>query len=114
MASDEQKKIFAANLLNLLNSNEMTQKELAGVLGVSQQRVSTWTNAISIPHMDIVQAIADYFGTTKSSLLDPLDQSKIVLNDQERSLVLAYRKCSPERKTIILELVGISSNGGTN
>lgn len=72
--SDEQQKIiFATNLKHLIDKSEKTQKEVATAIGVSPQTLNTWLQRIALPRMGKIQLLADYFGISKTDLLDPKD-----------------------------------------
>lgn len=72
--SDEQQKIiFATNLKHLIDKSEKTQKEVATAIGVSPQTLNTWLQRIALPRMGKIQLLADYFGISKTDLMDPKD-----------------------------------------
>lgn len=72
--SDEQQKIiFATNLKHFIDKSEKTQKEVAIAIGVSPQTLNTWLQRIALPRMGKIQLLADYFGISKTDLIDPKD-----------------------------------------
>ncbi len=79
MPDDIQKKIFSKNLLDLLESREKSQKEVANAIGVSPQTFNTWCQGVAIPRMGKVQLLADYFHIKKSDLIE----SKAVVPSQD-------------------------------
>lgn len=66
----DNKNIFARNLNNLMNANGKTRKELSEVLGISYFTITAWTNGTKYPRMDKVEMLANYFGVTKSELIE--------------------------------------------
>ncbi len=48
----------------------LSQIELGNILQVSDKAVSTWENDLKIPRMGTLQALADYFGVTKSYIIE--------------------------------------------
>lgn len=48
----------------------LSQIELGKILQVSDKAVSTWENDLKIPRMGTLQALADYFGVTKSYIIE--------------------------------------------
>lgn len=70
MTDDEQKAIFAKNLLGYLYKSKKTQKEVADSIGVSPQTFNTWCQGIALPRMGKVQLLADYFHINKTDLID--------------------------------------------
>lgn len=70
MTELEQKKIFSRNLNRLIEKSDKKQIDIASGLNVSPQALNTWVNGIAIPRMNRIQALADYFGVSKSDLVD--------------------------------------------
>lgn len=108
MTDIEEKQIFANNLKRYVNASGKQQKEIANELGVAYQTFNGWCKAVSIPTMDKVQKIADYFHIGKTDLLDkPKENSKIYLSKEEENIIIAYRKLSEDGKTLICNSLGI-------
>lgn len=55
----------------------MTQKQLAGKLGVSAQAVSKWESGTNMPDIQILPDLSVIFGVTIDSLFDMTDESKM-------------------------------------
>lgn len=53
--------IFIDNLKRLLEENHVTSQEFARAIGVSPSTVSMWLTNKSLPRMDLLDKIADYF-----------------------------------------------------
>ena len=60
---------FGNRLHELRTHNNLTQKELAKYLGVSNKAVSKWETGEAMPRVKTLQAIAQCFGITYSDLL---------------------------------------------
>lgn len=61
-------KELANNIRVFRLGRQMTQAQLANVLGVQYQTISKWENAISVPDTTMLPAIADTFGITIDDL----------------------------------------------
>ncbi|MGM9972153.1 MAG: helix-turn-helix domain-containing protein [Anaeroplasmataceae bacterium] len=61
--------IFADKLINLRKKANMSQEELADMLGVSRQSVSKWEGAQSIPEINKVIELSKIFGVSTDYLL---------------------------------------------
>ena len=70
------KEIFAKNLKHYMNMQNMNQKELSIIIGVSAPTVNDWTKAKKYPRIDKIERMANYFGIQKSDLIE--DKSKIM------------------------------------
>lgn len=56
-------------LLNLRKSKGISQEELADKIGVSRQAVSKWESGQSIPELDKIILLSDYYGVTTDYIL---------------------------------------------
>lgn len=89
MTDEKQRKLFAHNLRMYISASGKQQKEIAEKLGFNQKTLNGWCNALSVPTMGKVQALADYFGIRKSDLLDAHteeEQTPYYLDDETREL----------------------------
>lgn len=58
------------NIKRLRESNNMTQRELATIAGVTDKAVSMWESDQRDPRMGAISKIAEYFGIEKSDIID--------------------------------------------
>lgn len=67
------------NIKKLREVAGLSQVEFAKIAGVSDKAVSTWENDNKTPRMGTIQKIAEYFGISKSQIIDdlPLDRVEI-------------------------------------
>lgn len=61
--------VIAKNIQDCMNERNLSQKELANALGVSQASISNWCQGIKMPRMDKIDRICDFFGIKRSYLL---------------------------------------------
>lgn len=100
--------IFARNLRNYLEINNMTQVELAKRLSVGTTSVYNWCNGVKIPRMDKVDKMCEIFSCRRSNLIsDTPEPAALVLSDIEIKIIEAYRRCTPELKTALHGFLGI-------
>lgn len=72
---------FAEIFKSLRKDKELTQEQLAEVLGVSPQIVSRWENGVSQPSLELLPIIAAYFETSVDTLLGivtPVKKQKVL------------------------------------
>ena len=62
--------VFAKNLQMYMDINDMNQKELAEMVGVSAPTVHDWLKARKYPRIDKIEIIAHHFGILKSDLIE--------------------------------------------
>lgn len=58
------------NIAELRKKNNLTQEELANILGVSPQAVSKWENDAACPDIALLPKIAEIFGVTIDELMN--------------------------------------------
>lgn len=87
MTDQEQKQIFSYNLIQYLQLNGKSQREVADAIGVSPQTFNTWCKGIALPRMGKVQRLADYFRISKTDLLDPNDFSAVCSNEEANCVI---------------------------
>ena len=61
---------------NLRKAKGISQEELADKVGVSRQAVSKWESEQSMPDLDKVIIMSDYFGVTTDYILKGIEQSE--------------------------------------
>ena len=71
-------------------AKNLTQKQFAEQIGVTNSRVSNWEQGVNCPHVDLLADICRILTVSPSELLGIyLDTDE--LNEHERQLVMAYR-----------------------
>ncbi len=65
--------MFSLRLKELRNSKNLTQKELANVIGVSYQTIAKYEIGDRHPRYDVLKSISDYFGVSIDFLLGGTD-----------------------------------------
>lgn len=73
---DEYRKIFHKNLNYYMNKLGKTQADLMKDLGFSSSTVSNWCTGLKLPRMGKIQLLADYFGISKSDLIEDKSEQK--------------------------------------
>ncbi len=67
---------IADRIQSLRKMKGISQEELADKIGVSRQAVSKWENEQSIPDLDKVIIMSEYFGVTTDYMLKGIEPSK--------------------------------------
>lgn len=66
----DNKNIFADNLKRYMDEAGKTRRDICNALGISYFTVSSWVNGTKYPRMDKVEMLAQYFGISKSDLIE--------------------------------------------
>lgn len=110
MSEQEYAKIISKNLRSIAYEAGKTQADMAKDLKISKATISSWMNGTRIPRMDKIDLLCHYFNVSRVDIMEPAgasDPKDLVLSPEERSLVLAYRAASDERKKLALLALGI-------
>lgn len=117
------------NIKNLRLKHNLSQSELASVVGVSDKAVSTWEQNKAVPRMGVIQKMADYFGLQKSDIIEPSDTAAIQLpnghivkkgtslNQDESKLLADYRNLNGNNRQAINVMIALflsQQTGGNN
>lgn len=68
-------KLVGLNITNLLILNNKTQKEMCDHFKWPYSTVSSWCNGTRLPRMDKVDKMCEYFGVSRSEILDDRKKS---------------------------------------
>ena len=113
MPDYETKKIFAANLTQLLKEREVTQAELAAKMKVAPSTVSSWCTGDKMPRMDKIEWLAEYFSVNRLNLLEKKSYPEVVFDNVFPIQLKKYRLlgeiacgepifCDEERESYIM------------
>lgn len=103
------KEIFAKNLNYYMTENEKTRKDIGEALNISYYTVTDWATAKKYPRMDKVERLANYFGISKSDLIEEkLTEEKEKDNDVLANIIVRLRT-DPEFKSVVESIYLIES-----
>lgn len=70
------RKIFSERLILLRKQKHLTQNQLGIELGTKKQSVNNWEKCVSLPSLDLVSSLADYFDVSLDYLVGRSDDPK--------------------------------------
>lgn len=79
----ESKMIFSKNLKLLLDRNNISQVELSKILGVSESSVGKWLLQKSMPRMNIIEKLAQYFQVDTTYFFKETDKNSLKLTARD-------------------------------
>lgn len=85
MGDTELRRIFAENLRNYLAVNGYSQADMARYMKVSTATAAKWYTGQTMPRVDKIQSLCNWFMIEKSDLLEPKgqkDHSQYYLNTE--------------------------------
>jgi len=76
IVSQKQREIFSKNLKRYIDESGKERKELAEMWGVPYSTITEWINARKYPRIDKIEMMANYFGISKSDLIENRTEKK--------------------------------------
>ena len=92
---------FGEILRELLEDNDITQKQLATDLNIAATTIGNYIRGMREPDFEILKLFAAYFNVTTDYLLD--FQSGIEKGHSEEELLRLYRSLPTDKKELFLE-----------
>ena len=92
---------FGNILKELLEDNDITQKQLATDLNIAATTIGNYIRGMREPDFEILKLFAAYFNVTTDYLLD--FQSGIEKDHSEEELLRLYRSLPTDKKELLLE-----------
>lgn len=107
--------IFKERLKALRATTNLSQVELAKVIGYGQSTVASWEIGRTEPSIDGLNRLADYFKVSVDYLLGRSEQSAMSQNPNlfevfpyERQVIKAYRVLAPSQQEMVSRMLGIA------
>ncbi len=113
---------FNKNFRELRLQADLTQDELAKRLGISKSAVSMYERGERRPDFDLLEQIADFFSVDVNFLVgssqkvtrltgthaddESMSSTYVMLNDEERAVMKAYRLASAEIRAAVRAVLG--------
>lgn len=89
-------------------SKKMTQPELAKRIGVTKGAIANYENEISVPKHEILYKLMTELNVDANYLYQDLMEevsSDIIVSSEEKTIIRALRKLSPEDRKIVDDLL---------
>ncbi len=77
MSDNEVKQIFASNLRRILATYKLSQKDASQTLGIASQTFNNWCKGNSIPSLDTIDRLAEFFHCTRADLIEHPGSSSV-------------------------------------
>lgn len=98
------KEIMAKNIARLMKQKNVNATTICQALDIRPNTFSDWVHAKSYPRIDKIELMANYFGVSKSALVEEVTQVED-LTPRELDFLNAYRSADYVTKTAIDRLV---------
>lgn len=104
----ENKEIMARNIKFYMEQKKVSATEICSKLGIKQNTFSDWVNAKSYPRIDKIQKMADYFGISKSFLVEDI-VPVTHFTSEEVDMIVSYRNSDDDTRRMIKRLLAYNS-----
>ena len=94
---DQQK--IGTFLKELRNEKNLTQEQLAEILGVSRRTVSRWETGSNLPDLDVLIEMVDYYDVDMRELLSGERKSEKMNKELEETVIMLADYSNEEKKT---------------
>ena len=101
------KDVFSANLEYYIDSKNVTQRELAKAIGVTESSITDWITKRHYPRLDKIQLIAEFFGIQMTDLVEPRGNSKKSYSDKEQLVLELFHKIPDDRKDFFIKMLQV-------
>lgn len=115
--NDELRQTFMNNLNFYLNLNNFSQADLARYMHVSTATAAKWCTGQTMPRVDKIQSLCNWFQIEKSDLLEDHEHKNDKpaaptrdITDHEYELILAYRKAPDYQKMAICDMLHVKGD----
>lgn len=106
------KEIFSSNLLYYIERSGKSQRDIAGIIGVSTSTFNEWVKGKKYPRIDKIEMLANYFRIEKSDLIEKRgktdNHNKITVTDGERMLLDLFSQVPEESQQMVLDMIRIA------
>lgn len=99
------KAVFSKNLSRCIKRSDKTQRELANAIGVHPSTICDWLQERTYPRMDKVQLIAEFFGISKSELVEENYVAKETVSKKEQEIIDLFHKIPEEKRESVLSII---------
>lgn len=99
------KEVFSRNLSRCIKRSDKPQRELAKAIGVHPATICDWLSGRTYPRMDKLQLIADFFGVSKSELVEDEYVAKETVSEKEQKLLDLFHEVPEEDRDYLLGLI---------
>lgn len=106
------REILRTNLIELLDTHKISQKEFAKAIGVTPAAVNNWMKGSNSPNIEIVAQICSLFSISIADILgqkeeQPKMSTGLQISPLEEEIIEAYRSASPVLQDAVLDILHI-------
>lgn len=96
-------------LLELRTEKELSQRQMAKAMNISQGTYNNWENANTQPSIEQLIALAQFFGVSVDYLIGNTDDMGIItyegLTDEQKNFLTLFNSATPQIRSAILTIL---------
>ena len=97
--------MLSKTLKELRKRKDITQAELARILGITQQAVARWERNKSTPDIGTLEQLANYFNVSTDYLLGWVPRKEEIYNEDEIKIMREYRELNELNRRQISNMI---------
>lgn len=94
----------------LLKEYNVTAYKVSQATGIATPTLTKWKQGDYTPKIDKLKKIADYFGVSVGYLTGEDEVLELKLSDEEREIILAFRRMTEDQKDLVRPMFGIEKD----
>lgn len=99
------KDVFSTNLTYYIEKSQLTQKEVAKRIKVTESSITDWVTKRHYPRLDKIQLLAEVFGIQMTDLVEPMNTEEKTAAEKEQKLLDLFHKVPDEKKEFLLKMI---------
>ncbi|MCQ2479619.1 MAG: helix-turn-helix domain-containing protein [Clostridia bacterium] len=99
-----EKSVLSNNIKNLRKKHNLTQSQLAELIGKDRSLIAKYEKGIAIPPLDTLQQIAKLYNITVDTLCGNIDSETAVLKSDATDNKIFYSDLSENERELILKI----------
>lgn len=107
----ENREVMGKNLKNLMDKKGVTAADVCRALDFKANTFSDWLHGKSYPRIDKIEAMANYFGVSKSALVEDGSYDIDYISSDEKILIECFRKSDADTQSVIKRLLAYKEGG---
>lgn len=97
------KEFFSRQLKHYMDIKRMNTVDVAKLLNVTKQAVSSWCNGEKMPRMDKIEKLCLLFNVKKSDLLE--EKTFEIKTSEDNEIIELFSKLPTEKKRLVIDLI---------
>lgn len=99
------KEIMGKNIQYFMDINNLSRQDLCKAIGVKYTTLTDWIKGNAYPRIDKIELMANYFGVSKSELVEERKNDESFITSDEFELIKKFRTLNIESQQYVINIV---------